>query len=187
MLASVWRQGWAARGWFAAYNAALLVSFLLALLVGRNQLNTTLGTGVGNTDLGMRSYWSHGFPPDSRVGMPAASRRSRSSVRTHPQVGVAHPVPSVVFSWFRPTSRASRKEARQPRRIVGRKPPHRPPLPPDGASSGWARRRRPTGTSRHRHPRSTVSPAASGAAPRTASGPPARATPGPSSGRRNTA
>jgi hypothetical protein len=48
---------WRVRGWFLAYNAVLVATFLgVYLLVGREQQ-------TGNVDTFMQNYWAHGFPP----------------------------------------------------------------------------------------------------------------------------
>jgi hypothetical protein len=61
LLPKVWRQGWPARCWFAAFGIALLASFALALWIGGNHLKTPIGTV--DTREGMNVYWAEHFPP----------------------------------------------------------------------------------------------------------------------------
>jgi hypothetical protein len=63
VLASVvWRAGWPARCWLAAFNLLLVGTFLIGILVvGREQLDPEHGTVRNN----MFSYWRDGFPPDN--------------------------------------------------------------------------------------------------------------------------
>ena len=61
LVVAVWRQGWAARSWFAVYNAGLLLGFALTIVIGNRHLaNTTSGS---STQEGMQSYWASAFPP----------------------------------------------------------------------------------------------------------------------------
>jgi hypothetical protein len=59
----VWRQGWRARCWFAAYHLALLAAFAVAAHVGANHLRTPVRDQ--NTQLGMTTFWANAFPPAS--------------------------------------------------------------------------------------------------------------------------
>ena len=63
-----WQAGRATRCWFAAYHVTVLAGFVIAYAVGANQLNTT--TGGASTQLGMTTYWAHGFPPASLWDWP---------------------------------------------------------------------------------------------------------------------
>lgn len=58
-----WRKGWKTRLWFAGFNVALLVGFILASRVAAGQLSTP--AGAVNTQAGMSTYWAEGFPPSS--------------------------------------------------------------------------------------------------------------------------
>jgi hypothetical protein len=67
LLPLAWREGRAARLLFAAYGAALLLSFgTVYLLVGRAQVDPAAVT----TGEFMLSYWRPGFPPDSLADVP---------------------------------------------------------------------------------------------------------------------
>jgi hypothetical protein len=68
LVGPAWRQGWQARGWFAAYVLAMLGSFALALHVGNNQLHST--TNGVDTAAGMDWYWNDSFPPSSPWDVP---------------------------------------------------------------------------------------------------------------------
>jgi hypothetical protein len=61
LLVPVWRsRSWKFRGWFIAYNAAMVLAFLgWYLLEGQKQLDPEMGR-VNNF---MHVYWAHGFPP----------------------------------------------------------------------------------------------------------------------------
>lgn len=63
LLLPVWREGWRARCWFAAYNLTMLVGFALSCYIGNRQL-TTYDRDV-STQAGMTSMWSEGFPPSN--------------------------------------------------------------------------------------------------------------------------
>jgi hypothetical protein len=61
LVRGVWRQGWSARCWFAAYNLAMLAAFALAVHIGANHLRTPVRDQ--NTQIGMTTFWADAFPP----------------------------------------------------------------------------------------------------------------------------
>jgi hypothetical protein len=63
LLPQAWRQGWPARCWFVAYQAALLGGFGLSYFIGLHQLGTV--SGRASTQSGMASGWAYAFPPAS--------------------------------------------------------------------------------------------------------------------------
>lgn len=67
LLPGVWRAAWQVRGWYVAFNLAMLGTFLVhILLVGREQLDPHAGT----VQSALQEYWKDWFPPPNVTELP---------------------------------------------------------------------------------------------------------------------